>query len=284
MTMMSASASAGVDVYDPGNGGFNTATADHHTDIYVNDSVTWYIKEGKHNITPAEDVPGAQKWGGSKGSGDLTFDGNPNSWSFTFNKAGDYFYYSNVGNEGSDNKGKLSGMSGKIHVTDPNATTSTSTTTTTTAPPPPPPTTDTTRPAVPAPTTTTAPAPAGAQGTHGPTPAAPAPTTTTPTNAPKDKKPKESTSTSTTAAQVDGPINLPDEAIVPNVTPNGTATQNGVVQPSSTPEGDAMGLLKEKHATKGVKLLIVTGLGIGALGIGTAGYKFAHRSSKYFPA
>jgi hypothetical protein len=31
-------------------------------------------------------------------------------------------------------------------------------------------------------------------------------------------------------------------------------------------------------------VLVVTGLGIGALGIGTAGYKFANRSSKYFPA
>ena len=33
-----------------------------------------------------------------------------------------------------------------------------------------------------------------------------------------------------------------------------------------------------------MKLLIASGLGLGALGLGTAGYKFANRSSKYFPA
>jgi hypothetical protein len=56
------------------------------------------------------------------------------------------------------------------------------------------------------------------------------------------------------------------------------------VQPSSTPEGDAIALIKHKHGHKGMLVLIATGLGIGALGVGTAGYKYANRSSKYFPA
>jgi hypothetical protein len=44
-------------------------------------------------------------------------------------------------------------------------------------------------------------------------------------------------------------------------------------------------LLKNKHkGGAGMKLLILSGFGLGALGFGTAGYKYHNRSSKYFPA
>ncbi|HVW31435.1 MAG TPA: hypothetical protein VHL53_02745, partial [Acidimicrobiia bacterium] len=51
--------------------GFNDGPANNRHDIAVNDTVLWYVTEGKHNITPAEDVPGGQKWGGQKPSDDL---------------------------------------------------------------------------------------------------------------------------------------------------------------------------------------------------------------------
>ena len=35
---------------------------------------------------------------------------------------------------------------------------------------------------------------------------------------------------------------------------------------------------------KATKLLLLSGFGLGALSLGTAGYKYANRSSKYFPA
>ena len=85
------------------------------------------------------------------------------------------------------------------------------------------------------------------------------------------------------------PIDLPDSAIIP-VLPGfdatGTTTQKGIEAPGDTPEGDAIALLKSKKGSgdKAMKLLIVSGIGLGALGIGTAGYKYANRSSKYFPA
>ena len=46
-----------------------------------------------------------------------------------------------------------------------------------------------------------------------------------------------------------------------------------------------MALLKnKKKGGDAVKLLVISGFGLGALGFGTAGYKYANRSSKYFPA
>jgi plastocyanin len=264
----------GVDVYNPPKG-FVTGNTANPTDItiYVGDSVSWRVVEGTHNITPVD----SKAWG-DDGSGDITGDTTP-QYEVHFPKLGRFVYYSK-GEATLDKNNKCTGMCGAVNVVDPNATT------TTTAPPV---VTTTTEPATittqpPAqPTTTTAPAPAGVAG-HVPTTAAPAPTTTSPTKPEKDKKPKDETSTTTTAPPVSGPIDLSAEAIVPNVTPNGTATQDGAVAPSSTPTGEAVALLKEKHGRKGVKLLIVTGLGIGALGVGAGGYKFANRSSKYFPA
>jgi plastocyanin len=266
----------GVDVYNPPKG-FATGNTQNPNDITIDiaDNVSWHVIEGTHNVTPVD----AKAWGDA-GSGDIDASTNP-PYTVHFPKVGRYVYYSK-GDANIDKNGKCTGMCGVVNVIDPNATTTTTapptTTTTTTAPP----TTDTTpHPGPPVTTPTTASVPAGVAG-HVPTTAAPAPTTTTPTK--QDKKPKDGSTTSTTAAPVSGPIDLSAEAIVPNVTPNGTATQDGVVQPSSTPEGDAIAVIKQKHGHKGMLVLIATGLGIGALGIGAAGYKYFNRSSKYFPA
>jgi plastocyanin len=251
-------------------------------DVDMGSSVQWFMdggNQGKHNVTPANDVPGGQKWPVGK-----TNDLGPNEQSPTvkFENPGLYFYYSSVNKDGSDNKGVLDGMCGVIHVIDTSPPTTTPPATQPPATQPPatqPPATTTTRPATPGAPPTTAPAPAGAAGTHPPATAAP----TTTTAKADDKNKKNETSTTTTAPAL-GPTDLPAEAIVPNVSPSGTATQDGVVQPSSTPSGDATAIIKQKHGHGPLILLIVSGVGIGALGIGTGVYKWANRSSKYFPA
>ena len=109
LPMQAAFADSGVDVYNPPTGFSNHAniSGDCHgsnpadipkTNIPIGASVNWYIKEGKHNVTPAEDVPGGQRWG-QKASGDLTSADDPFTVKFT--KAGLYFYFSSVGGEGS---------------------------------------------------------------------------------------------------------------------------------------------------------------------------------------
>jgi len=270
----------GVDVYNPPHG-FDSGNQSDPTEIQVDigDNVAWYVHEGTHNITPVDE----KAWG-QKGSGDLDVNTNPPYTAVHFDKPGRFVYYSR-GEATIDKSGKCTGMCGAVLVRDPNATT-TSTTVTTSPPATQPPTTVTTaHPTPPGTTATTAPAPAGPAAAHAPTTAAPAPTTTT---AKAEKGPKGETSTTTTAPPP--PVNLPDSAIIPTL-PSAdpaatTAVQDGAVAqaPASTPEGDAVALLKDKPQHNAMKLLIVTGIGIGALGIGTASYKFAHRSSKYFPA
>jgi hypothetical protein len=149
----------------------------------------------------------------------------------------------------------------------------------------PPATTSTTRQLGSTPPATTATAP-----TTRPAPTAPAPTTTT-AKGEKDKKPKDETTTTMPAlTPPPPPIDLPDEAIVPAL-PGASTTSSAdpgasAEAPTDTPEGEAVALLKSKKDNGGdaMKLLIVSGLGLGALGIGSAGYKYANRSSKYFPA
>jgi hypothetical protein len=199
----------------------------------------------------------------------------------TFGKPGLYFYYSSTNNEGSDNHGQLRGMCGVVVVDVDITPTTTTTTPPATTPDTQPPATTPTTSAPSGPPPTTPPAPPGTSpSTHAPTTAPPAPTTTAPK---ADKKSKDSSTTTTTTAPP--PIILPPEAIIPNIGGStGSATQNGVVQPTSTPQGDAVALIKHKHSDNAKKLLIVTGLGIAVLGIGAGGYKWANRSSKYFPA
>jgi plastocyanin len=270
MLMLGAGASGrGVDA--SGNK-FVGTNGGNSIDAYVGDNVTWHILDGVHTVTPFD-----QKQWGQNGSGDLDPNTDPPYTATHFDKPGQYLYYCK--HHGGGTKDHPTGMWGVINVIDPNApATTTSTTPPTTSPPDTqPPTTVTTGHPGPGPTATTAP-PAG-PAAHPPTPttAPPAPTTTT-------AKPDKKGNTTTTVTTAPPPINLPAEAIIPNINSNGTATQNGVVAPSSTPQGDAVALIKKKHSDNALKALIALGVGMGAMGIGTAAYKFAHRSSKYFPA
>ena len=283
--VLAAGQQRAVDVYDEAQGGFDSGNDKlHQTQIEVGDSVIWYIKEGSHTITPADKT----KWDDEDGSGGELEAGK--DYTALFPKAGNYPYYCEVhGSKDPKAPNGVAGMSGLIVVRDP-ASPPPPPSTTTTAPPPPP--TTTTRPAAPGTTPTTS-APASATGTHTPSSAGPAPTTTTAPKGDKNKKqPKDDPTTTTTAAPAPpAPVDIPDSAIIPTLPSDqlvaSTEVQQGAIgdAPSSTPEGQAVALLKaNKRTGNGVKLLIASGLGLGALGLGTAGYKFANRSSKYFPA
>jgi plastocyanin len=262
--MLSAQAAGpGIDV---ANNQFGTANK--RVQALPGQEVTWYIRDGKHTVS-ADPERGGQEWP-AKNSGDLEEGKN---WPVAFNTPGTYFYKCEIHKE----------MRSEIFVLDDTTTTTTPPATT---PPTAGPTTTTTAAATPAPTTPTTAAPASSAGAKPSGTAAPAPTTTTAKDKKgKDDKKEEETTTTTVAPPP--PIDLPDSAIIP-VLPSGatgSTTQNGIEAPADTPEGDAIALLKSKKGGgQATKLLILSGLGLGALGIGTAGYKYANRSSKYFPA
>jgi plastocyanin len=266
---------SGVDAYNMPKGFFALgAEPANRIEINVGDTVAWTIREGEHTITPRD----GKQWG-DDGSG--TIDGGaPQYVADNFKSPGEYFYFCEIHGSREDIE-KPNTMWGVIHVNGP-------TTTTTTQPPTPttqatmPPTTTTTRPgATPPASTATAP-------TTRPTPttAAPAPAPTTTTAKPDKKKDGKEDETTTTSSTLPPPVDLPNEAIVPTLPGSGAAPGSDAEPPIDTPEGEAVALLKPKKDTGGdaVKLLIVSGLGLGALGVGTAGYKYANRSSKYFPA
>ena len=279
--MLALAAGPGVDIVD---NQFRYTDGSNAVTVYLGDDVTWHVADGveeTHTVTPYDTKAWTDKTTGSPD--DLKAGAEPYSAHFT--RPGKYFYFCK--NHGGGTKDQREGMWGSVTVIDPNATT----TTTTTAPPATTPTTagtTTTTAATPGPTTPTTAAPASSAGAKPPTGTiAPAPTTTTAKDK-KGKDDKKDEETTTTTAPPPPPIDLPDSAIIP-VLPGavtGSTTQDGSIQaPTDTPEGDAIALLKSKksggHATK---LLILSGVGLGALGIGTAGYKYANRSSKYFPA
>ena len=245
-------------------------------DIYVGDTVAWNIIEGEHTVTPKD------KWGDNDGHEGTLKAGDTDRYQVRFDKPGLYKYYCDIhGDVGANNT--LLGMFGEINVTDPNATT---TTTATPPPPPPPPGSSSTTTTAPPTPQTTAP-PASSAGALTPTSTAPKPTTTNPPKADKNKKPEkeEETTTTTTAPAPPPPVDIPDEAIIPSIPGSKTQVQNGALDtPGDAPEGEAIALLKSKRGGNGKKLLIASGLGLGLLGVGTAGYKFVNRSSKYFPA
>lgn len=252
-----------------------TFGVDGKVDAWPGDVVKWTVRDdGQHTVKPVEPA----KWigeGNQEGSGTLK---GGDTFSFRFDRPGTYAYFCEI--HGADK------MKGEVNVLDPNPTTTTTAPPSSTPPPPPPPppppsSTTTTRPVV----TTTAP-PTTAAGSKS-QPTGKAPTTTAPKEKDKDKKPKDEETTTTTAPPPP-PIDLPNEAIIPSL-PGfgpGPSTQNGVEIPDGTPEGDAVALLKsgKRGGGNAKKLLIVSGLGLGLLGFGTAGYKYANRSSKYFPA
>jgi plastocyanin len=240
-------------------------------EISKDDTVRWNIVEGEHTVTAKD----RNQWGGTGSPGKLTPTSDPYTKKFT--TPGKYFYFCEI-HGGRDEDDNLTGMWGVIQVIDPTPNTQ--------PPPPPPPpttappetTTTTTRPgATPPATSATAP-------TTRPAPVAPAPTTTT--AKPDKKKDAKEEETTTTSSTLPPPVDLPNEAIVPTLPGSGAAPGSDAEAPIDTPEGEAVALLKSKKDKGGdaVKLLIVSGLGLGALGVGTAGYKYANRSSKYFPA
>jgi plastocyanin len=267
-----------VDAWNPPKG-FDVigAKEPHVLEIAPNDTVSWNIMDpdGEHTVTPRDE----KLWGGP-GGGDKDHPLKPSAaadrYTKTFKTPGDYAYYCQIHD----------GMTGTIRVVDPAATTTTTaqSTPSTTQPPA---TTPTSAPATTPVTTATAPA----TGRPAPVTTAPAPTTTT-AKPDKDKKPKdpkdeESTTTSSTLPPA---VDIPDSAIIPALpgsTGSSSAQEGGSAEaPNSIPEGEAVALLKPKKGSGGdaVKLLIVSGIGLGALGIGTGAYKYANRSSKYFPA
>jgi len=247
-------------------------------DMDYGDTVRWENKDKEdHTITARDNHP--KPGGGAydawpESNFDKTLEPGK-ALELTFPKAGQYYYECTI----------HQGMTGVIDAKD------LSSTTTTTSPPPPPTTTTTTRPAAvpPGPTTTTTSTPASSAGTKPPGSASPAPTTTTKPakDKKKDDKPKEEETTTTTAPLPPPPVDIPDSAIIPVLpgSQTGTTTQNGIEAPTSTPEGEAIALLKSKSGGgEAKKLLIVSGFGLGVLGLGAAGYKWANRSSRYFPA
>jgi plastocyanin len=248
-------------------------------DINKDDTVSWVIWEGEHTITPKN----AKQWGDSGSDVDHPLKPEDPRYSKTFKTPGDYIYFCSI-HGGIDEEDKPFGMWGRIHVIDttPNTTPATSPPATTppTSPPATTATTATTRPgATPPATTATAPTVTTRSG-----PTAPA---TTGTTAKGDKKPKDPKEESTTTSStLPPPVDLPNEAIVPTLPGSGAAPGSDAEPPIDTPEGEAVALLKSKKDNGGdaVKLLIVSGLGLGALGVGAGGYKYANRSSKYFPA
>jgi len=251
------------------NGG-KIEAGNHVTDVLPGDTVIWHVKNGEHTVTPKNDQPGYHVWPKvdppeRMKSGD--------EFEVTFPNAGRYFYFCEI---------HPTTMKGYVDVKDQVTTTTTTPPTPTTAAP----TTTTTRVVVPGPTTTTTSAPVSPAGVKPPTTTAPAPTTTTAKDK-RGKDDKKDEETTTTTLPPPPPVDLPDSAIIPVLPTDGagTTTQNGIEAPDGTPEGDAIALLKSKKGGgKAMKLLIVSGLGLGALGLGTAGYKYANRSSKYFPA
>lgn len=268
MAAHGASEQRSVDVYNPPKG-FEVFGAEDPKvlEVYINDTVTWNIMEGEHTVTPQD----AKRWGDG-GSETLGQDDSGTYVADHFKALGDYAYYCKL----------HGGMSGIVRVVDNTPTTQPPVTQPPTTQPPttaPPATTTTTvRPgATPPATSATAP-------TTRPAPTAPAPTTTT--AKPDKKKDGKEEETTTTSSTLPPPVDLPNEAIVPTLPGSGAAPGSDAEAPIDTPEGEAVALLKPKKDAGGdaVKLLIVSGLGLGALGVGTAGYKYANRSSKYFPA
>jgi hypothetical protein len=272
----------GVDAFNMPKGFFVLgAQQSNRLEINVNDTVSWNIREGEHTVTPKD----AKQWGDS---GSETLNGDSARYTAAHFKApGDYVYFCKL--HGGIENGNPTGMWGVIHVIDPTPPPTSPPATSPPATSPPatqPPSTNTTRPSATPPATTATAPPA----TGRPTPTTAAPTTTT-AKADKDKKPKDETTTTTVPPLTPPPppIDLPDEAIIPALpgasTPSSADPGANAEAPLDTPEGEAVALLKSnKSGGNAMKLLIVSGLGLGALGIGTAGYKFANRSSKYFPA
>jgi hypothetical protein len=275
--------------YAPGNGTV--------TKVSVGDTVTWWVRDGTHTVTPVD--PKA-----FRGSDDLS--GPDGKFSVTFDAPGVFTYYCTYhGRVDKDGK-TYHGMWGKIDVTAGSGTTTSTTTnapTTTSTTPTPTPTTTTRG----SPVTTT---PSGPTTPPGPPPAASpqAPAsprrsvTGTVSEPPPSRPPQPRDRSEALTAPAPGPrgrnrspaprTTLPSAAIpppVPEVSLPGSAVTSTVPTTSAVsappaPQGDAVAVLDHNPARQGRKALVVTLVGISLLGLGSAVWKFTHRSSKYWPA
>ena len=282
------------------------------TQIQVGDTVTWHATDGTHTVTPVDSSAFA-------GSGDLA--GPDGTFSVTFDKPGVFaFYCKHHGSVDSDGK-THHGMWGKIDVKGADTTTTATTAPPpgdpppgpppgTTPPPNPPPTTNPTR--QPAPPPSSSPPPSTSNGSTGssgngqtaagtgrpwvgppPTQAqAPPPTrvaaseppSTEPPPKSKDNKDKKDGGNDNAVPEATAPP--PDAAVLPPSPEFPTPTTAPLANPGvDVPHGDSIAVLKNEAGGRRRKLVMfgtIFGMGLFAAGVG--GWKFTHRSSKYWPA
>ena len=277
------------------------------TSINVGDTVTWHVLDGTHTVTPVD--PAA-----FGGSGDLT--GPDATFPVTFDKPGVFsFYCKHHGSVDKDGK-TFHGMWGKIDVKGGDTTT-TSTPSASSPPgssPAPPPGKDpgpAPPPPAPPPTSQSGSSPPPARpgpgsgngetaaGTGrpwvGPPPAtnpAPAPRSAAapapdpgPAPAPAPKKDEKDGKDSKEAPPAPG-VPPPDELVRPPIPAFPTATTAPTAAPpGGAPQGDAVAVLKTEPVAHHKRLILFgTVFGVGAFALGVGGWKFTHRSSKYWPA
>jgi plastocyanin len=279
--------------YVPGNG---TATK-----VRVGDTVNWWVTDGTHTVTPVD--PSA-----FSGSEDLR--GPDGKFSVTFDAPGAFTYYCRYHGRVDEDGKTYHGMWGRIDVAEASGTTTststnTPTSTTTTAADSTTSTTTTPTTTRQSPVTTT---PSGPTAHPGPPPAAspqPPPSRERSMTASVGEPPpslpsqrRNSSDAPPTRAADPGERNRspaprptpPSAAIqppVPDVWFPGSAVPSTVPATSSAPpapQGDAVAILDHNPARQERKALVVTLVGISLLGFGSAAWKFAHRSSKYWPA
>jgi plastocyanin len=247
--------------FAPGNGTV--------TEVDLGDTVTWSVKDGTHTVTPVD--PKA-----FDGSEDLK--GPDGSFSVTFDKPGLYTYYcTHHGSVEKDGK-THHGMWGKIDVAEAGATTTTTTPEAATPPP-----TEVT-PATDPPPLVGPPAAGSVADEAPPSVAPPTTASTAKVEKGKKKKDKEAATTTTQAAAVPLPPLTLDSGSPAPALPGDPSTAPPPPTPPAPPQGNAVALFDQKPAPRGKRILIATGLAIAALGIGAAGWRFAHRPGKYWPA
>jgi plastocyanin len=255
--------------FAPGNGTVTT--------VELGDTVTWYVRDGTHTVTPVD--PEA-----FQGSGELK--GPDGTFSVTFDRPGLYTYYCTRHGRVDPDGETYHGMWGRIDVGEPTPATATTTTTpeptTTTTPTQPPPVTE---PEPPPPLPVPSAASSGTTARPPAPPPAPPPTSTVKTRKPTRKEKDGGTTTTTTqpAAPPLPPVMLDAGPPDPGLS-NTPSTSPPVSTPPAPPEGNAVAVLDDKPARSGMKALVAAGVGIVLLGLGGAGWRFVHRPSKYWPA
>ena len=112
----------------------------------------------------------------------------------------------------------------------------------------------------------------------------PAPEPTSPPSKPKEKEKDDKGGDS--ASPPEATAVPPDEAVLPPSPQFPTATTAPLAEtPTEIPQGDTVAVIKnEPGGHKRRLVLYITFFGVGAFAMGVGGWKFTHRSSKYWPA